>query len=1240
MINQGIYKLVLLLLCLVPVLLKAQVELEVITNPEDVRIQHIGLEDGLTTNNIFDLHVDSYGFLWFTSDHGLGYYDGYGVRNFISQENDTTSLSDDFVHTIYEDSQGVIWASTRRGLSRFNRGRENFRTFYPDPYDLNKPDNNIYFIKEDSKGLFWVFTDAGIFSFDRSHNRFSSYKSDSIYLYNPKPRLLPYWSKVMFAEDTNSNLWIAGVNIRDGLYKYDREEDEFTLYQYADLPAEQASILGTFSVNVDKKGSVWISSWGAGVFRLIDETSARFEQYRHNQNDPLSILSNYLEQIYVDPVGELWISGWSGFSRYNYDNDNFTNYIIPYLRDDQLNEGDTLGYNNLLQISRDIEGTIWLTSWEGYYSFDPGKASINYFSHHHKYPYGAFIEQVYSSIVQKYPNNIVDLITTDGGIIWVSVFSGGIIKIDRQDKKIKHFKRKPDNPDDLIENDISSILMDQKKRLWLGSFKNGIHLLSPETKGMYYNYRADPYNRLNKNKISSNAIQKIYQDRQDNFWICTGFGLNRMIIHGNPGPSKRPEISFVHFLHDADDPESISDDDITDVLEDSREKLWVATDKGLDILDRQTGHFAHILRDPEDFLQNEYSFDCSIVKLFEDQDGYLWIGTSNCGLFRYNVEDSSLVSYQNIPSDSMTISDNNIRQIVEDPWGRLWIGTSKGLNSFDRNQGCFRFFGETEDFHGEMLQGMICDDFGNLWISHNKGVSKLSLARDDAWLEMPNINHFDVSDGLQGYTFNRDAVFKSVDGEIYFGGTNGYNVFHPDSIKVNTNRPEVYITSFHIDQERIYFDQPVYEMETIHLKHKDNIFSLGFIALNFSNPHKNQYAYMLEGFENNWTNCGNTREVRYTNIDPGRYTFLVRGSNNDGLWNETPASINIIIHPPWYRTLLAYITYVILTLLAILAYVRWRTMRLRKDKERLELQVMERTLTIAEQNEKIMEANSGLESQKEELLSQKEELVSQKEELQQTLDQLNETQDQLIQSEKLAALGGLVAGVAHEINTPVGISVTAASSLMDETTQMAELYKQDKISRNEFKEYLNTANQSARLILSNMERTANLVQSFKQVSVDQSTSQKRKFKLKAYTEDVIRSMYSILKKRKITINLDMEDDLELDSYPGTFSQIITNLILNSLTHGFEEHDEGKIELTARFDTGRFHFEYADNGKGISQENLRKIFEPFFTTNKKIGTGLGMHIIYNLVTQKLNGTICCESESNMGTRFIIDMPLAQ
>ena len=285
-----------------------------------------------------------------------------------------------------------------------------------------------------------------------------------------------------------------------------------------------------------------------------------------------------------------------------------------------------------------------------------------------------------------------------------------------------------------------------------------------------------------------------------------------------------------------------------------------------------------------------------------------------------------------------------------------------------------------------------------------------------------------------------------------------------------------------------------------------------------------------------------------------------------------------------------------------------------------------------------MTINAQLEEQKEELEQQKEELEQQKEELQITLDKLKETQAQLIQSEKLAAMGGLVAGVAHEINTPVGISVTAASSLMEESRKMAEKYKVDKISRAEFKDYLNDANQSAKLILSNMERTAEMVQSFKQVSVDQSTSQKRKFLLKSYTQDVIRSLYPKLKNRKIKVNLDIDEKIELDSYPGAFSQIITNLVLNSLTHGFGKDDQGRIDISAEKKDGQLKIEYKDTGKGIKATSLEHIFEPFYTTNKKSGTGLGLHIVYNLVTQKLMGAISCRSKINTETKFIIEIPV--
>ncbi len=288
----------------------------------------------------------------------------------------------------------------------------------------------------------------------------------------------------------------------------------------------------------------------------------------------------------------------------------------------------------------------------------------------------------------------------------------------------------------------------------------------------------------------------------------------------------------------------------------------------------------------------------------------------------------------------------------------------------------------------------------------------------------------------------------------------------------------------------------------------------------------------------------------------------------------------------------------------------------------------------------LQEKNVYISQQKEEIEAQIDEIEQQKEELQITLDHLKNTQEQLIQSEKLASLGGLVAGVAHEINTPVGISVTAASSLVEETSRMAEQYVSDKISRAAFKEYLNTANQSAKLILANMERTATMVQSFKQVSVDQSTEQKRVFKLKEYSQDVIRSLYPRLKGKHVKVSLDVDDLLEIDSYPGAFSQILTNLVLNSLVHGFEKKDHGKINISMQKADQELIFEYKDDGRGIPKQNLDKIFDPFFTTNKKIGTGLGLHIVYNIVNQKLNGSITCSSEKEKGVSFRMKIPVQQ
>jgi signal transduction histidine kinase len=265
-------------------------------------------------------------------------------------------------------------------------------------------------------------------------------------------------------------------------------------------------------------------------------------------------------------------------------------------------------------------------------------------------------------------------------------------------------------------------------------------------------------------------------------------------------------------------------------------------------------------------------------------------------------------------------------------------------------------------------------------------------------------------------------------------------------------------------------------------------------------------------------------------------------------------------------------------------------------------------------------------------------LQGKNEELAITLEQLQTTQSQLIESEKMAALGNLVAGIAHEINTPLGISLTAASVLNEDTTDFFNTYKSGKMKRTELETFLDTAVESSSMILANLKRAADLIQSFKQVAVDQSSEAKRCFKVKEYLEEIMLSLNAKLKRTNHTVKIEGDETLTLDTYPGALSQIVTNLVMNSLIHAYDEDASGQIILEFKREGAWVIFQYADDGKGIAPENLSKIFEPFFTTNRSQGgTGLGLHIVYNLVSKQLKGTIQCESQLGVGTQFIIKLP---
>lgn len=291
-----------------------------------------------------------------------------------------------------------------------------------------------------------------------------------------------------------------------------------------------------------------------------------------------------------------------------------------------------------------------------------------------------------------------------------------------------------------------------------------------------------------------------------------------------------------------------------------------------------------------------------------------------------------------------------------------------------------------------------------------------------------------------------------------------------------------------------------------------------------------------------------------------------------------------------------------------------------------------------QENERLItEQNKMLE---EKVTERTRELDARNNELTETINELKETQQKLVESEKMASLGTLVAGIAHEINTPVGIGVTAASGFIDKTESLAGKLKADTMSKKDLMEYLNFMYKSSKLVLSNLQRTAELVKSFKQVSVDQSVEEKRTFALGSYLKDIVNTIAPKFKGQEVDFKFDCPDSIVLESYPGAFAQIITNFMVNSSLHAFQESNAGTIILKGKLTDQDVVLSYSDNGKGMSQEIIDRIFDPFFTTNKQHGTGLGMHIVYNLVTQKLKGNITLESSPGKGVTFTITLPKAE
>ncbi|MDM8514971.1 two-component regulator propeller domain-containing protein [Desulfobacterales bacterium HSG16] len=837
-------------------------------------------------------------------------------------------LSQSSVHCIIQDNKGFIWLGTQDGLNRYDG--YSFKVIKNDPENSFSLSHNIVkSIYEDSKGVLWIGTwGGGLNKFDRKKEKIIRY------MHNPNELSSLSHNNVMsIYEDSRNILWIGTEN--GGINKFDSENEEFTHYQNDSDDLSSLSHNDVKSIYEDSKGNLWVGTEdGLNKFNREKE---KFIRYRNNPDDPFSLSQNEIWYIYEDSEATLWIGTKNGgLNKFDQENEKFTHY------QNESGNPDSLSHDWVRSIYEDSEGILWIgTEGGGLNRFDRENEKFIRYQNDPNNPFSLSNDVVWSIYEDR------------SNVLWIGTYTGGLNKYDRGKEQFVHYKNEPENPNSLIHNVVWSIYEDRDKMLWIGTV-NGLNGFDRENE-KFIRYQNEPDNPLS---LSHNEVWSIYEDQAENFWIGTFQGLNKL---------DRKTGEFTRYINQGEDVAN----KIKTICEDSKGMLWIGTGGGLFNFDRDKKLFIPYrinTNDPNGRIEAKNTDVNKVWSIYEDSSETLWVGTEE-GLCRLDRKNDSFIRYQNDPQGSQSLSDSWILSIYESKAKDLWIGTVGGFNNFHPEEKSFTRYREKDGLPNDVIYGILEDKKNNLWMSTNNGLSRFNP-------QTKIFKNYSIKDGLQNNEFNAGAFFMNEKGEMFFGGIDGFNAFFPAK-KDNLTIPSIAITNFQIFHEPVKVDansplkQAVEYTDTIELSHKERVFSFEFAALHFISPEKNQYAYMMDGFDQDWIYSGSRRFATYTNLSAGRYVFRVKGSNNDGLWNEAGASIKIIITPPPWKTWWAYSFYGLFAAGLLFGYIRYKTKaqaeelahqrreldQKRRMAELLEKKVEERTCDVNLALEKVNDAN-------------------------------------------------------------------------------------------------------------------------------------------------------------------------------------------------------------------------------------------------------------------------------------------
>lgn len=808
------------------------------------------------------------------------------------------------VYSILRDTEGLMWFGTEDGLNRYDGYR--FTIFQHSPFGTNSLSiNNISDLIQDRTGIIWIGTwGGGLNRFDPATGQVHAFRHD------PKdPTSLSHDRAQTVFEDANGTIWIGtaggGVNklVHPPGQAFDPSAVTFRHYTHDPENLNSLSHDRIWKIVQDQQGLLWIAT-DDGLNRFNPKVES-FTRFYHEPDQPGSLTHSRVRTVYASRSGTIWAGTQYGLNRWNDSTQSWDHYI------DTVQTGGSISHHTINTIVEDHTGSMWIGTQNGLITdLDLDTGAYELYQNDPNDP---------ASLSN---NDIRAILEDQSHMLWIATRRGGLNKLDLKPRKFLHYTYDPENPESLNDNIIWAIHRDRAGVLWVGTDDGGLNRLeSPlidwrsEQKHRYFSQDRETFTHYRHQagvpgSISHNRVTAIHEDRKERLWVGTdGGGLNLL---------DQATEQFSVFQHDPNDPTSLSDNSILEIFEDSNGHLWLGTDGGgLNHFEPEQKTCIVYRHDP---LNPESISDNIVWTILESPDGGFWIGTGN-GLNFFDPVSKKFTCFKNKPDDRDSLSNDDVRALYLSEKGDLWIGTlGGGLNRFDPETGSFTYYTEKHGLPNNVIYAIHEDESGHLWLSTNKGLSRFDPSTGFA-------QNYDVSDGLQSNTFNQGADFKASNGEMYFGGVNGFNRFRPDQIQANAHVPPVIITGFKVFDQPVASAEPIRNGDTIDLTYQQNFFSFEFAALDYTDPSKNRYAYKLDDFDRNWIYSDSRRFASYTNLPPGEYTFRVRGSNNDRVWNENGVRVHILVSPPFWRTP-GFITGVlVVVLVGLIAFNRYQEQR-------------------------------------------------------------------------------------------------------------------------------------------------------------------------------------------------------------------------------------------------------------------------------------------------------------------------